>query len=113
MQNYFEISGPRWSHRVRVPELARVAGVSSRTVYRVFDRLYGESPIRRLRRAGLESVRVRLEAGRPGDTVTAAAFDWGFDHLGRFAASYRQEFGESPSETLRRARSARAASSSS
>jgi AraC-like DNA-binding protein len=90
-----------------------MAGVSSRTVYRVFDRLYGEPPLRRLRRASLESVRRRLEAGRPGDSVTSAAFDWGFDHLGRFAAAYRRHFGEAPSETLRRARSSRAASPSS
>jgi AraC-like DNA-binding protein len=113
MQKHFEIQLSLPSHRVRVPDLARVAGVSSRTVYRVFDRLYGDSPLRHLRRASLEGVRARLEAARPGDSVTRAAFESGFDHLGRFAAAYRRQFGEVPSQTLRRARSSRAASPSS
>jgi len=36
-------------------------------------------------------------------TVTAIALDHGFGELGRFSVQYRRLFGESPSETLRRA----------
>jgi AraC family transcriptional regulator, ethanolamine operon transcriptional activator len=53
---------------------------------------------------------VRLTAARralqdPSATtsVTDVALQRGFFHLGRFAHDYRELFGESPSETLRRA----------
>jgi transcriptional regulator GlxA family with amidase domain len=100
-----DASGPS-----RVLDLAQVSGVSPRTVYRAFRRLYGEPPARLQRRARLESARARLEAGRPRDSVTAVALDLGFEHLGRFAGHYRRLFGEPPSATLRRARSGRATS---
>lgn len=91
---------------VRVAELARRAGISSRTLYRTFARHAGVPPATWLRRARLEEVRKRLLEAAPGDTVTAAALDRGFEHLGRFAGFYREQFGERPSDTLRRARAA-------
>jgi AraC-like DNA-binding protein len=41
---------------------------------------------------------------QPGENVTVLAMGFGFTHMGRFAVEYRQRFGESPSETLRRQR---------
>jgi transcriptional regulator GlxA family with amidase domain len=89
---------------VRVHDLARAGGVSPRTLHRVFARHYGAPPIAHLRRERLRQVRQSLLAAGPGDTVTSVAFDWGFSHLGRFAAFYETCFGERPSETLRRGR---------
>ncbi len=43
-----------------------------------------------------------LEADRHHESVTGIALENGFTELGRFAVRYRQMFGESPSETLRR-----------
>jgi AraC-like DNA-binding protein len=90
---------------LRVGDLARAAGVSVRTVYRAASRRLHAPPMTRLRLSRLQGVRGQILAASPGETVTNAALDWGFTHLGRFAALYRREFGESPSETLRRARS--------
>jgi transcriptional regulator GlxA family with amidase domain len=89
---------------VRVHDLARAGGVSARTLHRVFARHYGAPPIAHLRRERLQRVRQDLLAAGPGETVTSVAFDWGFSHLGRFAAFYETCFGERPSETLRRGR---------
>lgn len=57
-----------------------------------------------LRRARLHMVRAELQARGAQTTVTSAALQWGFTHLGRFAGEYASEFGESPSRTLQRAR---------
>ena len=47
----------------------------------------------------------RRDLRRPGaaTTVTETATRWGFFHFGEFAAAYRRQFGELPSDTLRRA----------
>ena len=39
---------------------------------------------------------------RDTTTVRAVATSFGLMHMGRFAAAYREAFGESPSETLNR-----------
>ena len=92
---------------LQVVHIAQAANVSARTLYRAFARHRGSSPIASLRRSRLEDVRRRLEGGSAEDSVTAAALDCGFHHLGRLAAYYRRCFGESPSATLRRARQSR------
>lgn len=48
--------------------------------------------------------RQMLESSAGLRNVTEAALEFGFSHLGRFAAEYRGLFGELPSETLARRR---------
>ncbi|MDQ4118039.1 MAG: helix-turn-helix domain-containing protein, partial [Actinomycetota bacterium] len=57
-----------------------------------------------LRRARMARAHADLRAGDPtrGDTVATIAMRWGFSNPGRFAAEYREAYGTSPSETLRR-----------
>jgi transcriptional regulator GlxA family with amidase domain len=43
--------------------------------------------------------------GNCNRTVTQVATDLGIAHMGRFAARYREVFGEPPSESISRARS--------
>jgi AraC-like DNA-binding protein len=52
----------------------------------------------------LEAVRKELRALERDDegTVSSVAHNWGFVHLGRFAAQYRDRFGEPPSTTRHR-----------
>lgn len=87
-----------------VVRLARSLGVSHRSLHRVVRRELGTPPMRTLRQVRLAEARSRLEAPRPGDTVTRVALDCGFAHLGRFSQGYARQFGEAPSETLRRTR---------
>jgi AraC family ethanolamine operon transcriptional activator len=62
------------------------------------------SPKQYLLTVRLHGVRRALsDAGFRATTVTDVATDHGFFELGRFAASYREAFGEAPSETLRAA----------
>jgi len=60
--------------------------------------------VRYLKLLRLNRVRRGLSRTTSGhETVTSVAVRCGFVDLGRFAVEYRKLFGESPSETLRRA----------
>jgi AraC family ethanolamine operon transcriptional activator len=86
----------------RIDELCARAGTSRRTLQNSFQRVTGTGPLAYLRNLRLNATRQRLlssPAGAP--TVTEAACDAGFDHLGHFAAAYKALFGESPSRTQR------------
>jgi AraC-like DNA-binding protein len=45
-----------------------------------------------------------IRGAAPDEDVTRVALGLGFGHPGRFAALYRQAYGESPSQSLRRAK---------
>jgi len=87
--------------------LAEVSGASPRSVQESFRRYRGCTPTEFIRRLRLEQVRRELERGEPHGSVTQTALDHGFFHLGRFARTYREHFGESPSETLQRSQGSR------
>ena len=87
-----------------VDRLASALGLSTRTLHRVVRREFGVSPMLLLRKARLAQARSELDAPGPAATVTTVALDCGFSHLGRFSQEYARQFGEPPSETLRRAR---------
>lgn len=84
--------------------LAAAVAVSARALQAGFRLHTGVSPTTYLRDVRLGRVHRDLTAAAPGQTVTDAAASWGFVHLGRFAGTYRQRFGETPSKTLRRCR---------
>lgn len=83
--------------------LARVAGVSVRTLHVAFQRQLGESPMAYVRRIRLSRVRAELLRSDPSTgRVTDVATRWGFLHFSRFAEQYRAQFDELPSATLHR-----------
>jgi AraC-like DNA-binding protein len=93
------------AHRgpLRIAALSRTLRVSQSTLENAFRNVAGVGPHafflrRRLNHA--RSVLLREEPGRR--KVTEIAGELGFSELGRFAVRYRQMFGETPSETLRR-----------
>jgi AraC-like DNA-binding protein len=93
---------------LRVPislaDIARASGVPGRTLLEHFKNHRSVSPMRYLREARLARVRQALLSANDTATVTDIAMNWGFSHLGRFAAEYRGQYGESPSETFSRSR---------
>lgn len=91
---------------ISIADLARHCGVAERTLNQHFRAFFGLSPGRYLRRLRFTAAREALLAGEPGISVTEIAERFGFNHLGRFAEHYRKRFGESPSTTLRRGRTA-------
>lgn len=83
-------------------EIARKLGLSVRTMHDVVRRYRGMSLHRYLRLRRLWLVRKRLLAG--ADSVKAVALTYGFWHLSDFSRSYRDQFGEAPSQTLEHGR---------
>ncbi len=79
-------------------DLAKAAGVSARTLNILCHRHRGVAPMVLLRNMRLEAARARL-LGDPLASVTEVALEYGFGHLGRFSAYYRERFGELPRET--------------
>jgi len=81
-------------------DLQRIAGVSKSKLYQEFQQYYGSSPMLYLRQYRLQQVYKVLSSGQqPKISISQLAYDWGFNHLSRFSQAYREEFGESPSET--------------
>lgn len=76
-------------------------GTSRRTLQSCFDEMLGIPPAVYVRMARLNAARRELRRADPAITsVTDIATKWGFWHLGRFSANYRDLFGELPSHTL-------------
>jgi AraC-like DNA-binding protein len=90
-------SGPIYSET-----LADDIGVSVRTMHNAMQQFRGMSLHRYLRMKRLWSVRRQLLGG--AHKVSATALANGFWHLGEFAQFYTAQFGETPSQTLARAR---------
>ncbi|AVH54517.1 MULTISPECIES: AraC family transcriptional regulator [Streptomyces] len=91
--------------RYTIADLARLSGVTVRTLELAFRRSMAVSPYVYLQRERLAKAHRELQAANPADRVMVAdvAMRWGFGHNGRFAARYRQTYGVLPSETLRQA----------
>lgn len=97
-----EVARTRLEGLVPVSELARAAGVTPRTLERAVHAVHATTPLEFLRALRLSEARQTLASGGSATTVTEVATRFGFHELGRFAGEYRDRFGESPSETLRR-----------
>jgi AraC-like DNA-binding protein len=87
-----------------IADLAAVSGVAGKTLWTHFRTFTGTTPMRYLRNARLDDVQKALRRAEREESITAIAMSRGFGHLGRFSRQYRERFGETPSETLRRRR---------
>ena len=91
-------------HRpVGVTDIAAAAGISVRQLQAICQDEWGLTPTQLLRGVRLDHARTALLAARPGPrTITDVARAAGYVHMSRFAAHYRQRFGETPTRTLKR-----------
>ncbi|MFC1740617.1 helix-turn-helix domain-containing protein [Pseudomonadota bacterium] len=87
-----------------VSEICKTIGTSWSTLERAFAAEFGVSPKVYLQSRRLASVRQDLLKSEPDTLIVDIANCWGFWHMGRFAADYRKQFGELPSQTLQRLR---------
>ena len=97
-----EILASSIGHPIYSSDLAKQLGVSVRTIHDAVLQYSGMSLHRYLRQRRLWLARQELRTGT--QSVKAAALAFGFWHFGDFAQSYRSLFGETPSETLARAK---------
>ncbi|KUF18948.1 MULTISPECIES: AraC family transcriptional regulator [Streptomyces] len=87
---------------ITVADIAAAAHVTIRGLQYAFRRHLDTTPLAHLRRVRLDHAHHDLVAGVPTDgvTVTQIAARWGFFHVGRFAALYREAYGRAPQQTL-------------
>jgi AraC-like DNA-binding protein len=89
---------------IGIEDLADLVEAVPRSVQRAFRRYRGCTPMQAIISRRFDLARRRLELPDPATTVTSAATECGFYHLGRFSVRYRQLYGESPSATLAKSR---------
>ena len=83
--------------------LAQEVHLSVRALQDGFKRDFDTPPMAYLRHVRLQRVRQALEEATSGEeTVRAVAARFGFVHMSRFTAAYREAFHETPAQTLRR-----------
>ncbi|WP_221796136.1 helix-turn-helix domain-containing protein [Oceanobacter mangrovi] len=88
---------------IEISELADACQVSVKTLYNLFNRELNMTPSVFMRNLKLMASRKDLQQS-PELNITTIATRYGFTNLSRFASHYRQQFGETPSDTLRQSR---------
>lgn len=85
-------------------DVARLLGVSVRTLHNAVVTIRGMSMHRYMRLRRLWNVRQQLLRGASLQSIKAVALVNGFWHMGEFTGLYRELFGETPQQTLSAAR---------
>ncbi|MFO0848361.1 MAG: helix-turn-helix domain-containing protein [Gemmataceae bacterium] len=90
----------RLGDAVGAVDVCRELGVSDRTLRLAFRERFGVGPMAYYKCLRLNAVRAELKAD-PAAVIARVAREYGFHHLGNFAADYRRQFGEPPSAVKR------------
>jgi AraC-like DNA-binding protein len=85
-----------------VTDICRASGASYQTLNYAFLERFGVAPKQYLKAVRLDGVRKDVRRIGPQGVISDIANRWGFWHMGQFAADYRRQFGELPSETRMR-----------
>ena len=94
-----------WNRPITVELLAKVTGVSARSLFERFRSHRGYSPMAFVRQTRLKNAKKFLSTPEATTTVTGVALLCGFMNAGHFSRHYSNAFGELPSATLLRSRS--------
>ncbi|MHC4883734.1 MAG: helix-turn-helix transcriptional regulator [Planctomycetota bacterium] len=87
--------------KITLEDITANVSCGYRSLQRAFREAFGLSPMAYLKSVRLRHIRDALMKAEPGAAITPIAAQWGIHHMGRLARDYRQQFGVSPSETLR------------
>lgn len=90
-----------WDRAISIEDLVADTGATARSLFYLFNKTHGLSPIAYANRLRLQHARARLSRPEAGTSVTTVCFDCGFSNPGHFAKKYFSAFGELPSETLK------------
>lgn len=88
--------------KLGLSDISMAAGCGYRGLQKGFMDAFGMTPMTYVRSVRLKRIRAILTTDTNGKTVSEIAQQWGFTHMGRFAQDYQREFGELPSETIRK-----------
>ena len=103
-EDYLEAN---WTKSITIEDIAAIAGISARSIFKAFRQSRGYSPMTFLKELRLKKAREMLQKAERGASVAGIAGRCGFSSLGHFARDYEKRFGERPSATLREARGRR------
>ena len=102
MSRAMGILGDHNQFPINIEALCTMVGASWATLQRAFVQEFGVTPSSYIKSRRLAAVQSELIKKGPKALISDVANRWGFWHMGGFAADYRKQFGELPSETLRR-----------
>jgi len=91
-----------WDQPITIEALVAATNVSARSLFSSFKAGRGYSPMDFVKRVRLGHARQKLSRPEADTSVSRVAFECGFGNPGHFAVDYHHQFGERPSETLRR-----------
>ena len=102
MNRAVEILGDYQQFPINIEALCTMVGASWATLQRAFGEEFGVTPSSYIKSRRLAAVQIDLIKKGPDAVISDVANRWGFWHMGSFASDYRKQFGELPSQTLRR-----------
>jgi AraC family ethanolamine operon transcriptional activator len=107
LRKAYEVIDGKLTEGLTMSELCQLIGASRRTLESIFVEALDMSPYQYVRALRLNAVRKALLSEENANrAIGDVASHWGIWHLSRFAADYRNMFGELPSQTRCRLRSA-------
>lgn len=89
-----------WNQPITIEALTSATQTSTRSLFHLFKRTHGVSPMIYVKQVRLRHARSMLTRPTPETSVTAVGFWCGFSNMGHFAKAYSAAFGERPSDTL-------------
>jgi transcriptional regulator GlxA family with amidase domain len=92
---------------LKVLSIADYAYTSERKLYRSFQKHLQTTPVQYIKEQRLMAINRALKLANRSDSVTSIAMDYGVNQFGRMSVQYKKRFGESPSTTIRKARSSK------